>query len=79
MTFDKIHETDVISEASMADAGALSTVADFKRNCDAGGYTDYDGFGYVVTGDLIDSDAIVIPSQRNRIAATATHILWINR
>jgi len=60
------------------DCGDLMTVAEFIENCECGGFTDYDGFGYPVK-DGKTASFVVKPSQREDIPADATHIIWYNR
>lgn len=60
--------------------GELMTVAEFKAAALAGAYTDYDGFGRLVDGNLmrLDPDHYVSPSILGDIPADATHIMWYN-
>jgi len=63
--------------------GYLMTVAEFKSTCAEGGFIDYDGYGYLVFSDQVEvpslGEAVVLPSEREKIPADATHILWFNR
>ena len=59
--------------------GDLFTLSDWLAMCDAGGFIDYDGYGYPVFGDKVDEDFQVWPSERANIPDQVTHILWFNR
>lgn len=60
--------------------GNRMTVKQFIANVKAGGFIDYDGYGYYTVGDWMTSK-IVRPSdvKSGRILARYTHIIWFNR
>jgi len=64
---------------SSFDHGDLMTVDAFRETCDCGGFIDYDGFGYAVFGDRVDTETFICPSKREEISDLATHVLWFNR
>lgn len=57
----------------------VMTVESFRATVAAGGFIDYDGFGYPVRGGLAASTVVVLPSRVDEIPADATHIVWFNR
>lgn len=63
----------------LPDYGDLMTVKDFKEACDAGGFIDYDGSGHPVKDGKMMRSFDVKPSQRDKIPADATHVMWFNR
>lgn len=59
--------------------GSLYTVRDFKTCVKNGMFIDYDGSGYAVKKDMVDTDTNILPSEVKNIPKDATHILWFNR
>jgi hypothetical protein len=59
----------------------VMTVEEFKEDCASGGFIDYDGFGYPAKDGKTASggEHRVYPSERGKIPADATHIVWYNR
>lgn len=60
--------------------GDLMTLTEWKACVRAGGFIDYDGFGYYVN-DGKESDIVVIPSdlKHNQIRNEFSHVAWYNR
>jgi len=61
------------------DYADIMTVAEFKENCESGGFIDYDGFGHPVRGGFENDDIEICPSGLSEIPTHATHIAWYNR
>jgi hypothetical protein len=59
--------------------GKLFPVAQFHADCDNSRLTDYDGYGYVVIKDQVFTERAIRPSNRQRIPAEATSILWYGK
>ena len=58
---------------------AFMTIQDWKNCCAAGGYIDYDGYGYLCTATQ-QSDIQIRPSESHKeISSIFTHINWVNR
>lgn len=59
--------------------GDLMTVQDFRDDCEAGNFIDYDGYGHPVKNNLQDTSIHICPSRQHQIPIDATHIMWFNR
>lgn len=55
------------------------TVEEFKDICKAGGFIDYDGYGYPVKDSMSNPSIVIMPSKLHEIPEDATHIVWFNR
>jgi len=65
---------------NLMEIGDLMSVEDYLENVEAGGFIDYDGYGYPVTDGEYNSDIRIFPSEYDKnIPEHATHILWFNR
>jgi hypothetical protein len=63
----------------LPDYGDLMTVKDFREACSVGALIDYDGTGYPVKGKKMARNVVVLPSKRNNIPKSATHVMWFNK
>jgi len=63
---------------NLPDYGHVMTVEEFKNDCAAGGFIDYDGFGQPVK-DNKAAKIYIKPSALEEIPQEATHIVWFNR
>jgi hypothetical protein len=59
--------------------GQLFPVAQFNEDCDNRRIADHDGYGYVVIKDTVFTERAIRPSNRQRIPAEATSILWYGK
>jgi hypothetical protein len=58
--------------------GDLMPVGLFVWLCDHGLIHDRRGFGLPVTDREVDTGAVVLPSARDRLPPTITHVLWFD-
>jgi hypothetical protein len=63
----------------LPDYGDLMTIKDFRDACSVGALIDYDGTGYPVKDGKMARNVNVLPSKRNRIPKSATHVMWFNK
>jgi hypothetical protein len=61
------------------DEDDVYTVKEFLDCVNAGGFIDYDGFGFPVKDKKADTSIYIKPSKCNEIPQDATHIVWYNR
>jgi hypothetical protein len=64
--------------------GDLFTLEDFIKNCECGGFIDYDGSGSYskeIDGKLMESNISIYPSdiKFKSIRKDFTHVIWYNR
>lgn len=57
----------------------LFEIDTFIEHCEAGLFTDYDGYGNPYRFGLIDHNIRIKPSRLKEIPTNATHILWYNK
>lgn len=69
-----------MSHAEAQEYGDVMTVGDFRAAVNAGGFVDYDGYGYPIKDGIVDEQIVVMPSTSEQtIPKDATHIVWFNR
>ncbi len=72
--------TNVSYTEPVEEDDAIMTVAEYLGNVAAGGFIDYDGFGYPALNGFSAPEYCVYPSQGiDAIPEDATHIVWYNR
>lgn len=60
--------------------GDIFTIEEFREMCEDGSLIDYDGFGHPINGDGYEDPAwCIIPSRREELPASVTHIEWFNK
>ena len=60
--------------------GDLMPKEEWIANCEAGGFIDYDGYGYLATEHSM-SNIVIVPSDLldQEISDWWTHVVWFNR
>lgn len=66
----------------LSDYGDIMTVREFLDGINCGALTDYDGHGYMATGNEMAPDALIVPSEARKMVSLhswATHVMWFNK
>lgn len=75
---EKVDLFTMIREAGSG--GDIMTIKEFHEDCASGCLMDYDGFGHAINADGYKDPAyFVVPSKREMIPASVTHIEWFNK
>lgn len=75
-----VEMTEACFDEKPDDIGDIFTLEEFLDCCDAGGFTDYDGFGHPIKDGKQCSHVAICPSERHwSIPQDTTHIIWYNK
>ena len=60
--------------------GTLFTIEEFIEDCEFGGLTDYDGFGYLAKATF-QTNTVILPSEAmsKGFKTSYTHVMWYNK
>ena len=61
------------------DFGDFMSVDEFRSEVASGSFIDYDGSGYAVKGELVDTSQPIYPSSVDMIPDDAEQIVWFNK
>lgn len=57
----------------------IYTTEEFRSMCEAGAFTDYDGYGHPMRDGMLDEHVSISPENLEDIPPGATHVVWYNR